>query len=78
MAQEASVKELLKMKELYRKDSNFKRYVDRYCQSRVLTVSEALQHDLVAEVGRYYIMKHGNEKSWNWKNQFIQRFNSVI
>ncbi|MCM1122536.1 MAG: hypothetical protein NC416_08135 [Eubacterium sp.] len=39
---------------LYRKDARFKRYVDRYCQSRGCTVKEALRHNLVIEVGEYY------------------------
>lgn len=53
-----TVTELSKMKELYREDADFKRYVDRYCQSKVLTVGEALQLALVKEVGRYYTAEH--------------------
>lgn len=53
-----TVTELLKIKELYRQDADFKRYVDRYCQNKALTVGEALQLDLVKEVGRYYAVEH--------------------
>lgn len=47
---------------LYKKDADFKRYVDRYCQSRGFTVKEALRHDLVKEVGKYYAEEMIDEK----------------
>ena len=43
-----------RMEKLYRRNACFKRYVDRYCQSKSFTVQEALRHNLVIEVGEYY------------------------
>ena len=39
---------------LYARNSDFKRYVDKYCVKHRCTVEEALQHYLVRMVGRMY------------------------
>lgn len=42
------------MKGLYQANMDFKRYVDRYCNSYGCTVEEALGHALVREVSKTY------------------------
>ena len=42
------------MKELYESNLDFKRYVDKYCESYGITVEEALEHELVKQVGQCY------------------------
>lgn len=44
-------------KELYKRNADFKRYADRYCQKHNCSVEEALQHVLVQEVGKEYAGK---------------------
>lgn len=39
---------------LYADNSDFKRYVDRYCVKHRISVAEALQHYLVQMAGRMY------------------------
>lgn len=39
---------------LYARNSDFKRYVDRYCVKHRCTVEEALQHYLVRVAGQMY------------------------
>lgn len=38
----------------YRRNKQFRDYVDKYCKSRVITVEEALQHELVKQVYLHY------------------------
>lgn len=40
--------------ELYRKNKDFREYVDRYCMARNIPATEALKHKIVQEVGDYY------------------------
>lgn len=40
---------------LHARNSDFKRYVDRYCTKHGCSVSEALDHVLVQMVGRQYL-----------------------
>ena len=42
------------MNELYNRNADFKRYVDRYCKQYGLTVDEALEHELVKSVASQY------------------------
>lgn len=43
-----------KIKNEYRFNSRFKRYVDRYCASRGISVEEALTHKIVKRVCMSY------------------------
>lgn len=38
----------------YMFNSRFRRYVDRYCESRHITVEEALRHEIVRKVCMSY------------------------
>lgn len=40
--------------DLYKKDSDFKHYVDTYCADRSIGIFEALAHITVREVAKYY------------------------
>lgn len=40
--------------ELYEKNEDFKRYVDKCCVTYHLTKDEALKHNLIHSVGDYY------------------------
>lgn len=40
--------------DLYEKNADFKRYVDRYCVKHRISVTEALQHYLVQMAGMQY------------------------
>lgn len=40
--------------ELYRKDADFKHYVESYCAERSVGIFEALAHITVKEVAAYY------------------------
>lgn len=42
------------MKEFYNRNTDFKRYVDRYCNQYGLTVDEALEHEIVKSVAAQY------------------------
>ena len=42
------------MKEFYEKNADFRDYVDRYCKKTHVSVDEALEHDLIKEVAKYY------------------------
>ena len=42
------------MREFYDRNADFKRYVDRYCKTYVLTVDEALEHEIVKQVAAQY------------------------
>lgn len=42
------------MDELYSTDVDFKTYVDKYCETRKVSLEEALTHATVREVGKYY------------------------
>lgn len=43
------------MKELYESNLNFREYVDKYCDTYGIAVEEALEHELVKQVGQYYV-----------------------
>ena len=60
------------MKELYQRNMDFKRYVDRYCNDHDCTVEEALDHALVREVSKVYrqIKTVGDD----FKQRVMQRF----
>lgn len=38
----------------YEKDQKFRRYVDKYCESRGIAIAEGLQHELVSQVREEY------------------------
>lgn len=38
----------------YQFNRAFREYVDKYCKTYGVSVEEALKHELVKEVGRYY------------------------
>lgn len=40
--------------ELYKTNSDFKKYVDRYSLSHIIPVWDALEHAIVKEVGKEY------------------------
>lgn len=42
------------MKQLYSTNDDFKTYVDKYCETRKVTLEEALTHATVKEVADYY------------------------
>ena len=42
------------MRELYNNNEDFKTYVDKYCQTRKVSLEVALSHITVQEVGKYY------------------------
>lgn len=42
------------MEEFYNNNSDFKRYVDKYCKQYGLSVEEALQHEIVKQVYLQY------------------------
>ena len=42
------------MKEYYERNEAFKEYVNRYCESRNVSVDEALKHSVVREVANHY------------------------
>lgn len=42
------------MKEYYENNLDFRAYVDRYARTYGVSVEEALEHELVKEVYRYY------------------------
>ena len=42
------------MKELYESNLSFREYVDKYCDSYGITVEEALEHEVVKQVGQHY------------------------
>lgn len=44
----------------YERNQAFRRYVDRYCESRKITVEEALRHELVGFVRQEYEEKENN------------------
>lgn len=52
----------------YRTNHVFKRYVDRYCCSRGITVNEALRHKLVKETAQQYIEEKEGDKDDNERN----------
>lgn len=41
--------------DLYKSNSNFKEYVDKYCTNRGVYLFEALKHKIVLEVGRWMV-----------------------
>lgn len=45
--------EIEELKDLYERDEDFRRYVDKWAQSRNLTVEEALQMRILQNYGRY-------------------------
>ena len=51
------------MQDLYENNNDFKRYVDRYCRTYSLSVEEALEHNLVQEVGKQYMEEQNDDKS---------------
>ena len=42
------------MYDFYDRNTDFKRYVDRYCKQYGLTVDEALEHEIVKNVAAQY------------------------
>lgn len=52
------------MQDLYENNNDFKRYVDRYCRTYGLSVEEALEHNLVQEVGKQYQEPEENQYLW--------------
>lgn len=44
----------------YERNQDFRRYVDRYCESRKITVEEALRHELVGFVRQEYEEKEND------------------
>ncbi len=42
------------MSEFYESNPDFKEYVDRYARTRGVSVAEALEHEIVKEVYKYY------------------------
>lgn len=38
----------------YRHNSQFRRYVDRYCEQRGIALNEALKHELIRQAYLYY------------------------
>lgn len=42
------------MEEFYNNNSDFKRYVDKYCKQYGYTVEEALQHEIIRQVYLQY------------------------
>ena len=57
------VNRAISTQKLYKQDANFKGYVDKYCQNRGFTVKEALQHELIKEVAKYYAEEMIDEKA---------------
>lgn len=55
----------LAMQDLYEKNKDFKRYVDRYCRTYGQSVEEALEQNLVQEVGKHYQEEAEAEKKEN-------------
>jgi hypothetical protein len=51
------------IQDLYENNNDFKRYVDRYCRTYGLSVEDALEHNLVQEVGKQYQEKAEAEKN---------------
>ena len=45
--------------EFYKSDEDFRRYVDRYCNTYRVTKEEALTHTLVHEVMEHYKSEYG-------------------
>ena len=45
---------------VYERNGRFRLYVDRYCESRGITVEEALRHDLVKAVREEYEVKESS------------------
>lgn len=45
--------------ELYNTNKDFRTYVDRYCKKHQIPVEEAVQHELVKEVGKMYMEQMG-------------------
>ena len=43
------------MIDLYLSNVDFKGYVDRYCRKHHVTIEEALEHEIVKYVARYYV-----------------------
>ena len=35
-------------------NENFETYLERYCEMRNLTIEEAMQHEIIKEVQKYY------------------------
>lgn len=44
-------------------NANFRRYIDMYCKQRNISVDEALQHQIVKNVGKYYITENAEQKT---------------
>ncbi len=63
------------MKELYQGSADFKRYVDRYCNSYGCTVEEALGHALVREVSTAY--RSAKVPGDDFREHVMQRFMRV-
>ncbi len=63
------------MEELYQSNMDFRRYVDRYCNSYGYTVEEALKHVLVQEIAK----EHKDIKcvGEDYKEQIMRRFTRV-
>lgn len=50
------------MKEFYDNNMDFRNYVDKYCRMYGYTLEEALEHELVKEVYKYYAEVQGEFK----------------
>lgn len=44
-------------------NANFRRYIDMYCKTRNVSVDEALQHQIVKNVGKYYAEEDTEQKT---------------
>lgn len=44
-------------------NANFRRYIDAYCKQRNISVDEALQHQIVKNVGEYYTTEDTEQKT---------------
>ena len=42
------------MKRFYETNQDFREYVDRYCAKHKITAEEAIEHQIVKEVGKAY------------------------
>lgn len=63
------------MEELYYGNSEFKRYVDKYCSDYGYTRDEALGHALVREVVKEYM--HAKVVGEDYRQQIMERFLKV-
>lgn len=51
------------MMDLYKRNNEFRDYVDKYCEQRKITKEQAFEHVTVKDAGTYYINKeNGNEQ----------------